>query len=197
MCAHTAIVDPNTNLKLWESGAIIQYLITQYDKEHKLSYTSLIERNQLNQWLMFQMSGQGPYFGQASWFGILHPEKIPSAIERYQNEVRRVLGVLDGALEGKDWLVGDKCTFADLAFVTWNDTLPLMGMGEDPLKEFVNVVAWHKRMTSRESFKTAMRKKVPLMQEQGLMPKTGMPKGVSNIADYETRIKQEEDGKQH
>jgi glutathione S-transferase len=63
----TAIEDPNTNLTLWESGAIVQYLIEQYDVEKILTYESLIERHQLNQWLMFQVSGQGPYFGQAGW----------------------------------------------------------------------------------------------------------------------------------
>ena len=80
-----AIEDPNTNLVLWESGAIIQYLIEQYDTEKKLTYTDLIRRNHLNQFLMFQMSGQGPYFGQSGWFQVLHHEKLPSAIERYQN----------------------------------------------------------------------------------------------------------------
>jgi glutathione S-transferase len=62
-----AIEDPNTELTLWESGAIIQYLIEQYDTEKKLTYESLAQRHHLNQWLMFQMSGQGPYFGQSTW----------------------------------------------------------------------------------------------------------------------------------
>jgi glutathione S-transferase len=59
--------DPNTDLTLWESGAIILYLIEQYDTEKKLTYTSLKEKNLLNQWLMFQMSQQGPFFGQIGW----------------------------------------------------------------------------------------------------------------------------------
>ena len=109
-----AIEDPNAGITLWESAAIIQYLIEQYDKDHKLSYDTLKERHLCNQWLAFQISGQGPYFGQLSWFSFLHPEKLPSAIERYAKEMKRVLGVLDGALEGKQWLVGDKMTFADL-----------------------------------------------------------------------------------
>ena len=63
--------------------------------------------------------GQGPYFGQATWFARFHPEKIESATERYVKEIDRVTGVLDMALRDKDWLVGDKCTYADLSFVTW------------------------------------------------------------------------------
>lgn len=54
---------------------------------------------------------------------MFHPEKLPSAIERYQREALRVFGVLDGVLKSREWLVGNKLTIADLAFVTWNDTV--------------------------------------------------------------------------
>ena len=52
-----------------------------------------------------------------SWFARYHPEKIPSAIERYQKETQRVLTVLDGVLATREWLVGGKCTVADLSFI--------------------------------------------------------------------------------
>ena len=61
-----------------------------------------------------------PYFGQWSWFQNRHSEKIPSAIERYSNEIRRVFGVLDSVLAKQKYLVGDKVTVADLAFIPWN-----------------------------------------------------------------------------
>lgn len=185
-----AIVDPNTDLVLWESGAIIQYLIEQYDQDKTLTYTALKEKHLLNQWLMFQMSGQGPYFGQAGWFNVLHPEKLPSAIERYTNETKRVLGVLDRSLEGKSWLVGDKMTYADLAFVPWNDRLDfvILATPEQKFDGFPNVKAWHERMTSRPSWKRAMEKRDKLMDDQGLMP-NGMPKGINNIAEYEAKMK--------
>jgi glutathione S-transferase len=64
---YLAIEDPNTSLILWESGAIIQYLEEVYDKDRKLTYDSLNEKYLLNQWLHFQTSGQGPYFGQCGW----------------------------------------------------------------------------------------------------------------------------------
>ncbi|KAL8832732.1 MAG: hypothetical protein Q9191_000069 [Dirinaria sp. TL-2023a] len=112
-------------------------------------------------------------------FNVLHPEKLPSAQERYDNEVKRILGVLERSLTGKQWLVGEKCTFADLAFVTWNERLGrAMGVPDsDPLKE--------------DSFKKALQCRDKLMDEQGLMP-NGMPKGVNNIAEYEAKIKAEE-----
>lgn len=90
------------------------------------------------QWLMFQASGQGyvlsrrtltvtcgsshcfrPYFGQAIWFIRSHPERIPSAIERYQKEVLRVFGVLESVLSKQEWLVGEKYTVADLSFIPY------------------------------------------------------------------------------
>lgn len=58
-----------------------------------------------------------PYFGQAGWFILWHPEKLPSAIERYQKEILRVFGVLEGVLSKQEWLVGGKCTIADLSFI--------------------------------------------------------------------------------
>lgn len=59
-----------------------------------------------------------PYFGQAGWFMFFHHEKIPSALERYQKEILRVFGVLDGVLFKREWLIGAKCTVADLSFIT-------------------------------------------------------------------------------
>ncbi len=72
----------------------------------------------LLQWLFFQASGQGPYYGQAAWFTFFHPEKIPSAQERYKKETLRVLGVLEGVLSKQEWLVGGKPTIGDLSFIT-------------------------------------------------------------------------------
>jgi glutathione S-transferase len=64
---NTAIQDPNTDLTLWESGAILQYLVKHYDPEKRLSYETFKEQELCIQWLMFQVSGQGPYFGQCTW----------------------------------------------------------------------------------------------------------------------------------
>jgi len=59
------------------------------------------------------------------WFTHAHLERLPSAISRYRKEVRRILGVLDTALEGKRYLVGDKVTIADLSFVAWHSVIPV------------------------------------------------------------------------
>ena len=118
-------------------------------------------------------------------------------MERYQNEGRRILGVLEGSLEGKSWLVGDKCTFVDLAFVPWNDILDHVLMTppeQDKFEGFPNVKAWHERMISRASWKKAMGTRARLMDEQGLQW-NGMPKVVNNMAEYEDKIKSDAESK--
>ncbi len=100
-----------------ESNAILQYLVDKYDPEHKISVSDTDEKYTQLQWLYFQASGQGPYYGQLVWFLRYHPEKVPSAVERYKKEIDRVIGVLDGVLSKQQWLVGGKLTIADLSFV--------------------------------------------------------------------------------
>lgn len=116
----------------------MEYLVDRYDKDHKLSSTGQDKYIEL-QWIAFQVSGQGyasfptgvynasltqrchsPYFGQSAWFRNFHSEKIPSAIERYDNEIKRVFGVLDSVLSKQKYLVGNKVTIADLSFIMWN-----------------------------------------------------------------------------
>lgn len=155
-----AIEDPNTGITLWESGAILEYLIETYDKEHKLSFTpGSKDYFHAKQWLHYQMSGQGPYFGQAVWFTRFHPEKLDSARERYINEVRRVSGVLNKHLADKEYLVGGKFSYADLAFIPWFLFLSLFEV--DASKEFPNLDAWLKRLHARP----AIAKSVKLREE--------------------------------
>ncbi|RYP73000.1 hypothetical protein DL771_003868 [Monosporascus sp. 5C6A] len=127
--------------------AILEYLVEQYDKDHKISYAEAPEKFLAKQWLFFQVSGQGPYYGQAVWFTRYHPEKLPSAVKRYVDEIHRVTGVLEKALEKGDWLVGDKCTYADLSFIAWQRGVPRFVV--DIYEKFPKVGAWMKRMESR------------------------------------------------
>ncbi|PLB46062.1 putative glutathione S-transferase [Aspergillus steynii IBT 23096] len=146
-----AIEDPNTNITLWESGAILEYLVETYDKERTVSFEpGTPEYFHAKQWLHFQMSGQGPYFGQFVWFSVHHAEKIPSAQERYLNEVKRVSGVLDKFLEGREWLVGGKFSYVDAAFLPWFGIMGrFTGDAIDLEKDFPNLDAWLKRLNAR------------------------------------------------
>ncbi|KAF7534334.1 hypothetical protein G7054_g6318 [Neopestalotiopsis clavispora] len=188
-----AIEDPNTDLTLWESGAISQYLIEQHDVDHRLSYETFKERHLCNQWLHFQVSGQGPYYGQCGWFRHLHPERIPSAMDRYDGEIKRVLGVLETVLASKpadaQWLVGNKMTYADMAFVPYNCRMSeLMEKPWDEIWEGApHVRAWHERMIELPSWKRSMEIRARLMDEQGLQW-NGVPKGIDTFTDYEKQI---------
>ncbi|CAI6087231.1 unnamed protein product [Clonostachys chloroleuca] len=192
-------INPNARVpgvQLSRTGAIILYLIQKYDINSQLHYDSMDKEILCKQWLIFQVSGQGPYFGQCTWFTYLHPEKLPSAIERYSKEVKRVLGVLDkvlGAEPNKEWLVGDRITYADLAFVPWNDRLDVtLGVPADKKFEgFPNVKKWHERMIKRPSWIKAMKLRARLMDEHGL-DWNGMPKGTTNFQEYQKSVAQDE-----
>ncbi|KAK7968855.1 glutathione S-transferase [Apiospora saccharicola] len=190
-----AIEDPNHagGLTLWESGAILTYLVEQYDTQHVLTYTDLADRHHLNH-------GQGPYYGAAAWFVNLHPEKVPTAIDRYTKQVTRVLEVLEGWLsdDGKGgkrkWLVGEKMTYADMAWAPWNDRVDTaLGVPEpNKFDGFPHVKAWHDRMIERPAWKRSMELRARLMDEQGLQW-NGIPKGITSFAEYEAMIKAGQD----
>jgi glutathione S-transferase len=108
------------------------------------------------------------------------------------DEIKRVLGVLEGRLTGRDWLVGDKMTFADMAFIPWNNWLEMILLCEEEKKfdGFPLVKAWHERMTSLPSWKKCMEHRAELMDAQGLMS-NGMPKGVTDMEQYKAMIRGE------
>ncbi|KAL1850620.1 hypothetical protein Plec18170_006905 [Paecilomyces lecythidis] len=156
-----AIEDPNTGITLWESGAIVEYLVETYDKDKKISFEAgTPDYFHAKQWLHFQMSGQGPYFGQAVWFKVYHPEKIQSAQDRYINEIRRVSGVMNNVLEKQDWLAGGKYSYADVAFVPWYEAVPRIAADQIDLeKEFPKLYNWLNRIKSRPAVAKVLKDK--------------------------------------
>ncbi|PIL29483.1 hypothetical protein GSI_08425 [Ganoderma sinense ZZ0214-1] len=154
----TLVDHHNGDFAIWESDAILLYLTDKYDPEKRLAVADEKEKYSLVQWLFFQASGQGPYFGQAFWFINYHPEKVQTAIERYQKETVRVFSVLDGVLakpESNGWLVAGKPTVADLAFITWNNAALNVTVKDfvDAEKQFPAFYAWHQKLVGRESVK--------------------------------------------
>ncbi len=117
-----AILDPNgpggTPLALFESGAILIYLA---EKSGKLMPQDAAGRYETIQWLMFQMGGIGPMFGQVGFFhkfaGREYEDKRPR--DRYVAETKRLLGVLEERLTGRQWIMGDDYTIADIATFPW------------------------------------------------------------------------------
>ncbi len=121
-----AIVDPDgpggRPLALFESGAILIYLA---EKTGQFLPVDAARRYETIQWLMFQMSGIGPMFGQVGFFhkfaGRDYEDKRPR--DRYVAESRRLLGVLDQRLDGRAWIMGDEYTIADIATFPWVNNL--------------------------------------------------------------------------
>ncbi|KAF4999792.1 hypothetical protein FDECE_11393 [Fusarium decemcellulare] len=157
------IIDPNNDgLTLWESGAIVEYLVETYDKENRLNVTDPADKWHVKQYLHFQVSGQGPYFGQAVWFHLDHPEDLLSVKARYEEQVIRVVGVLDKILDGKEYLVAGKATYADLVWIPWNRLVRENKMFEWDEKyelqekKYPNFFAWHERLISRPALKKAL-----------------------------------------
>ncbi|THH33254.1 hypothetical protein EUX98_g909 [Antrodiella citrinella] len=157
----TLVDHKNNDFTVWESGAILLYLESKYDTAHKYIATDEAGKTEVLQWLFFQVSGQGPYFGQAAWFSNFHPEKIPSAIERYQSEIKRVLGVLEIVLSKQEWLAAGKFTIADLSFVSWNTgAAHLAGEGFNFEKEFPATYKWHQKLLEIPGIKAGLAERI-------------------------------------
>jgi len=136
-----AIVDRDAgDFPVFESGAIMIYLA---EKAGRLLPQDTKGRSRVIQWLMFQIGGVGPMMGQANVFFRYAPEKIPYAIERYQREVRRLLEVLNGRLEGNEYLAGDY-SIADIANWCWVSGYAWAGVsieGLDHLRRWLDRIA--------------------------------------------------------
>lgn len=135
-----AIVDREMDdFKVFESGAILVYLA---EKTGMFLPTDVKGRSEVMQWLMFQMGGIGPMQGQANVFFRYFPEKIQPAIDRYQNECRRLFEVVEGHLADKEWLAGDY-SIADMANWCWIRSYEWGGLsveGLDHLQRWMSAI---------------------------------------------------------
>tara|TARA_R110002020_G_scaffold15555_24_gene55322 strand:+ start:6281 stop:6991 length:711 start_codon:yes stop_codon:yes gene_type:complete len=148
-----AIVDPEgpggQPISVFESGAILQYLGRKFGQFYPADER---ERVAVDEWLMWQMGGFGPMLGQNHHFSNYAPEKIPYAIQRYQNETHRLYGVLDKRLEGRDF-VADAYSIADMAIVGWARSWKNQHIDID---EFPNVKRWFDAMMARPAVARAV-----------------------------------------
>ena len=137
-----AIVDRDNGLSLMESGAILIYL---GDKTGKLLPKSGEARYRVIEWLMWQMGGPGPMFGQVHHFVKYHPGKAPYAEERYLKEALRLYGVLDRRLIGREFVV-DEYSIADIAIWPWVSRFQWQTVD---LNQFPEVKRWYATIAKR------------------------------------------------
>lgn len=157
-----AITDPDgpggKPLSLMESGAILLYLA---EKTGKLLPADAAAKWETVSWVMWQMGGLGPMFGQFGHFTVYAPEKIPYAIERYTKEAKRLLGVLEARLKdvGGPYIMGQDYTIADIAIFPWVSCLSVFYKADDSLElsSFTTVQEWLTRCMERPASKAGMK----------------------------------------
>ena len=145
-----AIVDPDgpdgKPISLFESGAILLYLAGKTGRFLPLDVRGKFVALQ---WLMFQMGGVGPMFGQAHHFRIYAPEKVPYAIDRYTNEAKRLYGVMDRRLSEVKYFAGEY-SIADMAIFPWTRSYENQGID---LADYPNVRRWFDAVNARPAVK--------------------------------------------
>ncbi|HJM90646.1 MAG: glutathione S-transferase N-terminal domain-containing protein [Alphaproteobacteria bacterium] len=132
-----------------ESGAILMYLA---EKTGQFMPAEMAARYDVIQWLMFQMGGIGPIFGQVHHFKRAAKEQVPYAINRYYTECRRLYSVLNGRLEGREYLAGD-VSIADFATLPW---VFRHDWQEVDLADFPNVKRWYDTLMARPALTRGM-----------------------------------------
>lgn len=130
-------------IRVFESGAILIYLA---EKTGKLMPKDPRGRYEVLQWLMWQMGGVGPIFGQVHHFLRAAPEQVPYAIERYGKEARRLYGVLNAQLGGGEFVAGGMYSIADIAIYPW---VARHEWQKIDLAEYPQVKRWFDKLSAR------------------------------------------------
>ena len=148
-----AIVDHDTGATVFESGAIAIYLAEQ---TRQLLPAGGPERYEVLEWVFFNVGGTGPMVGQLGHFVKFASEKVPYAIDRYQKETERLLGVLDGRLGKVPYLAGAAYSIADLMNVTWARAAGRFGVDLEP---FRHLTRWLGEVEARPAVARALARK--------------------------------------
>ena len=144
-----APADGGEPVSVFESGAILLYLA---EKTGRLLPDDPRQRIETLEWLFWQVGGLGPMLGQNHHFGSYAPEKIPYAIERYERETRRLYGVLDARLAGREFIAGGRLGIADLACHPWIASHAKQNVD---LGDFPNVNRWFQAIAARPAAQRA------------------------------------------
>ncbi|EGO01974.1 hypothetical protein SERLA73DRAFT_177650 [Serpula lacrymans var. lacrymans S7.3] len=145
------------NFNVFETAAILLYLEHHYDKEKRFTFEDPDELSEQLQWMFFAHGGVGPMQGQSNHFQRAAPEDIPYAKNRYVEETKRLYGVLEIRLSGRDYLVGSgkgKYSVADINVLPWVRIHKYAAI--ESLDEWPNVKAWVARALERPTFQAGI-----------------------------------------
>lgn len=168
----TIIDRDNNDFVVFESGAILMYLA---EKTGKFLSSDPDERSREIQWLMFQMGGIGPMMGQANVWFRYWDETYQPAIDRYQNETKRLFGVMDGHLKGREYLANE-LSIADIANWAWVRIYDWSGVSID---DFPHLSAWLDRLDQRPAFQKGI--KTPPSEYEEKAKEEDFVKGARNM----------------
>lgn len=147
------LIDPDgpdgKEFVLWESGAILWYLA---EKTGKFLPKKGEDRHLVHQWLVFQVANIGPAAGQFGHFFFYAKEKHPYSIERFYNELQRLMAVMDRHMEDREWFVGDEISIADMSIYPWI----VIALGDPAVPSRPNLIAWGDRMAARPGVMAGM-----------------------------------------
>jgi len=141
-------------MTLFESGAILMYLARKVGKFLPDETADPDGYYRTLQWLMWQMGGVGPMFGQTGYFRVFAKEKVPHGIERYTNEAMRLYGVADARLADSQYLAGDDYSVADIATYPWFANYPRYEISIDHL---TNVRRWMDAVEARPGVQAGLK----------------------------------------
>ncbi|KAL2410438.1 hypothetical protein ABEF95_000613 [Exophiala dermatitidis] len=149
-------VSPNgTDIRIFESAAIMMYLVDMYDTDKKFTYQPGTKGYyDMLSWLMFQVGGVAPMQAQANFFRAMAPVYSAYSTQHYIDETRRCYGVLESRLSQSDWLAGNKYTIADMATWPWVRAAKVF-LDIDVAKEFPGVEKWKQRIEGRPAVERA------------------------------------------
>lgn len=139
-------------LSVMEGAAILTYLTRHYDPKHIFSFTEDPDLSYCEQWVAWQHGGLGPMMGQANHFYRLAKERIAYPTQRYVGETERLFGVLDTQLKGKEYLVGNKYSIADIASFSWVNIAYVAGLD---INQFPDLKKWWQRIWDRPAVQRA------------------------------------------
>ncbi len=145
------LIDKTANdFTIIESGAILQYLA---EKHNALLPSEVKAKSETIQWLMWQMSGLGPMFGQFLVFAIPFGDSLPEATARYEKETKRLLGILDIRLKDQEFIAAGQHTIADIACYPW---INMMNRAQWPMSDFPNIERWFNNLSERDGYQKGM-----------------------------------------
>jgi GST-like protein len=142
--------DGGAPVSVFETAAILVYLA---EKTRRFLPADLRGRNQVLEWLAWQVAGLGPMLGQHGHFALYAPERIAYATDRYRREALRLYGVLNTRLEGREFIAVDQYTVADMACFPWIQTWKAQSI---PFIDFPALKSWYERLKQRDGLRRGM-----------------------------------------